>query len=64
MYNTKSYHRNKNSSNQEKTVWNDVLIQFRRLPKSRQDEILLRIYKRVATKPEAKHFSLLLQAKA
>ncbi|MGN1280495.1 MAG: hypothetical protein ACI4UM_01130 [Succinivibrio sp.] len=43
------------------------MIQFRKLPKDRQDEILMRIYKRVSAQSSPvknKHFSLLLQAKA
>ena len=35
----------KNSCN-ENNLWNEVLTQFHNLPEERQDEIMLRIYKR------------------
>lgn len=33
--------------NEEYSLWNEILFQFRALPRERQDEILMRIYKKV-----------------
>ncbi len=54
----------KNSCN-ENNLWNEVLTQFHNLPEERQDEIMLRIYKRVyaQSQHQNKHYSVLLHAK-
>jgi hypothetical protein len=54
----------KNSCN-ESNLWNEVLTQFHNLPEERQDEIMLRIYKRVyaQSQHQSKHYSVLLHAK-
>ncbi len=42
-----SSHRDSQRKNEEYSLWNEILFQFRALPRERQDEILMRIYKKV-----------------
>lgn len=41
------WHKDGNRNNEEHSLWNEILFQFRALPRERQDEILIRIYKKV-----------------
>lgn len=49
----------------ENSLWNEVLTQFHNLPEDRQDEIMLRIYKRVYARSQHQtgHYSVVLHAK-
>lgn len=51
----------------EDNLWKEVLTQFHNLPAERQDEIMLRIYKRVYAQLQhhnsKQHYSVLLHAK-
>jgi hypothetical protein len=42
-----SWHKEAQGSNEEYSLWNEILFQFRALPRDRQDEILMRIYKKL-----------------
>ena len=42
-----SLHKDSQRKNEEYSLWNEILFQFRALPRERQDEILMRIYKKV-----------------
>lgn len=56
----------KKSSCSDSSMWNEVLTQFHNLPEKRQDEIMLRIYKRVYAQSQQQqnvHYSVLLRAK-
>lgn len=45
--NSLSWHKDTQRENEEYSLWNEILFQFRALPRERQDEILMRIYKKV-----------------
>jgi hypothetical protein len=49
---------------EEISLWNQILFQFRALPKERQDEILLRIYRKLyGNTARAKSFSFISSGK-
>lgn len=54
----------KNKLHDPSDEWVDVIENYYALPKSRQDEIMFRIYQRVYKVNTPKHFSLLLSAKS
>ena len=50
--NSLSWHKDSQRKNEEYSLWNEILFQFRALPRERQDEILMRIYKKVYSNTE------------